>query len=286
MSTLPSYEPDVSDLTPAAARTKLRVAFLNATACYVLSFLAVSWVYQGAQVMMARRVGVPSKWGLNGVRFALGDGGWRRDMVLGIYAAGPVLVLGLGTVAFALFWIWMRWERGLLKLLLLWLVLHSLNTVLGGLLADTVTQSGSWYVPNWLLSAGTWPSTVMGLVFGMVQLLLGFLLAVPFLQSQDSLTVLQLERRPQLVLYTIAGPWLVGSLLLALGKAPLLSVNEVLHYISLGLLLVPLSLGCLQEYYSEGEVQPNPSRVAWGLVLLAVGALVAWRLLLSHEAIA
>jgi len=231
---------------------------------------------------MARRANVPGVWSLSGVRFVIGDGGWRRDTVLGVYGLGPTLVSGLGVVAFGLFWLRLRYRRGLAKLLLLWVAFHAINTGLGGLLADTVTQSGSWYVPNWLLgSGGTWPSTVLGLLFAVLQIFLGFLVAIPFLLAQDSRTALQFDNRSRLIAYTILGPWLVGSLLLLLSKLPHAGLNELLHLATLGLLLVPLALGCNQEFFKKNEVLPQPTRVAWGLVGLALLGLLAWRLALG-----
>ena len=256
--------------------------FLNATACYLLAGLLVNFIVQAAPVFAARRANIPGVWGLGGVRFILGDGGWRPDTVLAVYGLGPLLLTGLGGLAFLYFWLRLRQRRGLLKLLLLWLAFHATNAVLGGLLADTVTQSGSWYVPNWLLGGGgTWPSTALALVLAVVQLGLGFLAAIPFLLAQDSRTALQFDNRSRLAIYTIIGPWLVGSLLLALGKAPQLGVNEALRAATMGLLLVPLALGCNQEFFNQSEVLPQPTRVAWGLVGLALLGMVAWRLALG-----
>jgi hypothetical protein len=230
---------------------------------------------------MARRANVPGFWDLGGVRFELGDSGWRRDMVLDIYGTGPALVLLLGGLCFLLFWA-RRQQPGLGKLLLLWVALHATNTVLGGLLADTVTQSGSWYVPNWLLGAGgTWPSMVLGLLFAAGQVVLGFLAAGPFLQAQDSHTIMRFGRRAHLVVYALVGPWLAGSLLLSLSKLPHLGINECLHYATMGLLLIPLAIGCQREFIGERELLPRPTRVAWGLVGLALLAMMAWRLALG-----
>ncbi|MGI4866211.1 MAG: hypothetical protein ACRYFZ_19960 [Janthinobacterium lividum] len=270
-----------SALPPASAGAKFRVTFLNATACYLVAYQLVAFAYQAGTALMARRLGVPGTWSLSGVRFELGDSGWGRTMVLEVYSAGPALILALGVLAFVIFWKRQRHRRGLSKLLLLWLVLHALNTLLGGLLADTVTQSGSWYVPNWLLGVGTWPSVVLGLLLGAGQLVLGYLAAIPFLLAQDSHTVLQFERRPQLVRATIFGPWLAGSALLAIGRLPYLSLNELLHYATMALLLVPLAAGCLQESFSQKKWTPSPTRVAWGLVGLATLALLGWRLALG-----
>jgi hypothetical protein len=263
------------------AHSKFLKVFLNATACYLLAYQLVNLVYQASTVYMARHANVPGFWDLGGVRFELGDSGWRRDMVLDVYGTGPALVLLLGGLCFLLFW-HRRQQPGLGKLLLLWVALHAANAVLGGLLADTVTQSGLWYVPNWLLGAsGTWPSMVLGLLFAAVQVVLGFLAAGPFLQAQDSHTIMQFDRRAHLVVYALAGPWLVGSLLLALSKLPHLGVNESLHYATMGMLLIPLAIGCQREFLGERGLLPRPTRVAWGLVLVAVLAVLAWRLALG-----
>jgi hypothetical protein len=272
----------VSESSPAAVRAKFRMVFVNATACYLVAYQLIALVYQAGTALMARRQGVPGTWNLSGVRFELGDSAWRQSMVVAVYGAGPALALGLGVLAFGIFWKRQRHRRGLAKLLLFWLVLHALSAVFGGLLADTVTQSGSWYVPNWLLGGGgTWPSAVLGLLLAAIQLVLGYLAAIPFLVAQDSHTVLQFERRGQLVRATILGPWLVGSLLLALSRLPYLSINEILRYGVMALLVGPLALGCLQESFSQKKWTPSPTRVAWGLVLLALLGMMAWRLALG-----
>jgi hypothetical protein len=121
---------------------------------------------------------------------------------------------------------------------------------------------------------------VVGLLLAAVQVVLGFVAATPFILAQDSHTVLQFERRPQLVRATIVGPWLVGSLLLAVSRLPYLSLNESLHYTTMALLLVPLALGCLQESFSQKKWTPSPTRIAWGLLALAGLALLAWRVVL------
>jgi hypothetical protein len=107
------------------------------------------------------------------------------------------------------------------------------------------------------------------------------LAAIPFLVAQDSHTVLQFERRGQLVRTTILAPWLVGSLLLAISRLPYLSINESLRYGVMALLVGPLALGCLQESFSPKKWTPSPTRLAWGLLLLALVGMLAWRLALS-----
>lgn len=273
---------DVAELSSAAVRTKFRVVFFNAIACYLVAYQLATFTYQASTALVARRLGVPGIWNLSGIRFELGDSNWGRNMVLEVYSTGPALTLALGLLALGWFGKRQRHRRGLAKLLLLWVAFHAFNTVLGGLLADTVTQSGSWYVPNWLIGAGnTWPSMMLGLLLAAIQVVLGFVAATPFILAQDSHTVLQFERRPQLIRATIVGPWLAGSLLLSISKSPYLSINEGLHYATMALLLVPLALGCLQESFSQKKWTPSPTRISWVLLALAGLALLAWRVALA-----
>ncbi len=276
----PTSTPPPAPAAPTARR-KFTMLFFNATACYLLAYQVVHFIAEAAMVYEARRANIPGTWSLSGVRFVLGDGGWRYNTVITVYGMGPLLVLGLGLVAFLLFWKWQRFRRGLGKLLLLWLAFHAANTVLAGLLADTVTQSGYWYVPNWLLGGGgTWASPVLGILFALVQIALGFGAAIPFLLAQESRTALKFDSRQELINSTITGPWLVGSLLVLLSRVPTPSLNETLHLATMSLLLIPLALGSQQEFFNQPEQLPYPTRVAWGLVALAGLGLLAWRVAL------
>ena len=87
--------------------------------------------------------------------------------------------------------------------------------------------------------------------------------------------------RQLMVVSTLVVPWVAGSLFVALTKAPYLTVQETLHLAMMGLLVTPLALGCLNEVFSETVKRPQATRVAWGLVGLAIVVAVAWRLALS-----
>ncbi|MBF9238835.1 hypothetical protein I2I05_15640 [Hymenobacter sp. BT683] len=205
---------------------------------------------------------------------------WRRAIIV-VYGVGPALCLVLGIAAFLWFWQRARAQRGLFKLLLLWVAFHSLNAVFGALLADTFTLSGFYYVPDWLFNMGKTPAMVTACLFGLVQLVLGYFGSMAFLQAHDSRTVMRYTNRKQMVLFTLMTPWVVGGLFISLTKLPYLSIQEVLHLLIIGLLLVPMALGCLNETFSETVERALPTHVAWGLVGLAVLVAVAWRFALS-----
>lgn len=262
-------------------RQKFVISAINGTVAYTLAYLLVNGLHQLAIVGMAARLGVRGSWGLSRISFSLSNGEWWRAAVIAVYGAGPLLAAGVGALAYQWYWRRQRARRGLFKLLLLWVALHACNAVLGALLADTILKTGLWYVPAWLLQLGNVVNVLLALLAGLAQVGIGYLVAAAFLQAHDSRTVMEYPRRRRMVVSTIFVPWLAGSLLLALAKAPAFSLIEGLHLAALGLLLGPMALGCLNELFSSTVRRPQPTRVAWGLLALLGLLLLGWRLLLS-----
>jgi hypothetical protein len=262
-------------------RRKFYIAAANGTALYVLAYYLVWGLHQMAKVAVSHHFQLRGIWDPSGIRYTLADNEWWRTAIIAVYGSGPVVCLVLGLVAFRWFWRGERARRGQFKLLLLWVAFHACNAVFGALLADTFTHSGFWYVPDWLLGLGNVMDVILALLAGLVQLGLGYFGAIAFLQAHDSHTVMRYDKRQLMVVSTLIVPWVVGGIFIALTKAPYLTVQEALHLAMMGLLVTPLALGCLNEVFAETVKRPLPTRVAWGLVGLAILVAVAWRLALS-----
>lgn len=266
---------------PAELGPKTRIAFLNATVLYVLAYLTADWAYRLVTVLMARHLHIPSMWRLSQVQFLIPNPAWWRGAVIKVYFIGPTLCLVLAVVAGLWFWQRQRFQRGLLKQYLVWLLLHGLNLFFGAMVADTITQSGFWYVPSWLFLAGNVPNVATAVVFGLVLVVLGYVLAPVFLQSHDSRTLMRYENRRRLLLATLLGPWLAGSGLLMLAKLPQLTLNEQLHLATMLLALVPLALASTNELFGFTIEAPQKTRVAWGLAAVVVLLLLGARVVLG-----
>ena len=124
-------------------------------------------------------------------------------------------------------------------------------------------------------------NVLLAILAGLVQLVLGYFAALAFLQAHDSITVMRYEYRSRMVLNTLLLPWMVGSAFIALTKYPYFSVQEAVHLLMMGLLVAPLALGCLNDVFSDTVARPQPTHVAWGLVVVAALIAGLWRLLLS-----
>ena len=260
---------------------KFYIVAANGTALYVLAYYLAWGLHQAAKVAVSHHFQLRGIWDPSGVHYTLADNEWWRTAIVGVYGSGPVVCLVLGLVAFRWYWQGARARRGQFKLLLLWVAFHACNAVFGALLADTFTQSGFWYVPDWLLRLGNVMNVLLALLAGLVQLGLGYFGAIAFLQAHDSHTVMRYANRQLMVLSTLIVPWVAGSIFIVLTKIPYITVQETLHLAMMGLLVIPLALGCLNEGFSETVKRPQATHVAWGLVGLAIVVAVVWRLALS-----
>ncbi|MCB2376893.1 hypothetical protein LGH70_04830 [Hymenobacter sp. BT635] len=255
--------------------TKTTLTALNSTILYVLAYLLVNGLHQFSTVAMAQRLSIPGVWRLSAIRFRISDPEWWRSAVLAVYGVGPAVCAVVGVGAALWFWKRERGKRGLRKLLLVWVAFHACNHVLGAMVGDTFTESGFWYVPSWLFLAGNIPNILVAVLCGLLQMVAGYFAAVGFLQTHDSITLMQYQHRRTLIGATILVPWVAGSGVLALLKLPDLSPNEQLHFLTMGLLLLPLALACSNELFEFTVKAPQKTQLASGwlalLLLLALG---------------
>ncbi|WBO85924.1 hypothetical protein [Hymenobacter yonginensis] len=261
---------------------KATLAAANATILYLLAYLLLQGLYQLSTICMAARLGIRGVWQLGRVQFQMADAEWWQAAVLAVYGIGPVVCGGMALAALAWFWKRARLQRGLFKQFLLWVMLHGCNLSLGVLAADTLTQSGAWYVPSWLFRAGNGLNVGVAILAAAAQIGLGFLAARVFLQSHDSITLMQHHNRRRLLLATVVVPWVVGSLLLAAFYFPAQTLTEQLHAVLLLLLLGPMGMASSTEFFEGTIAQPGRPRLALGLLLLLAGALVVGRLVLAR----
>jgi len=272
-----SFAPD-----SAGRSAKTTITALNSTFIYILTYLLTQGLYQAATVRMARRLGIPGVWHLSRIRFSISDPEWWRTAVLAVYGVGPAACALLGLGAALWFWRQARLKRGLLKLVLLWVALHCCNLVLGAQVADTFFENGAWYLPSWLFLAGNGINIAVAVICGLLQLAVGYFAAFGFLQSHDSITLMQYDNRPQLIRAGIVVPWVAGSLVLAALKWPELSGNEGGHFLTMGLLLlVPMALHSAGDPFEFTIPEPRKTRVAWTLAAVAGLLVLTWRVVLS-----
>lgn len=262
-------------------RSKFVVTALNGGALYVLAYYIVWGLHQGAKLGVSNYLHLRGNLDPSRLIFTMGDGEWWRTAIIAVHGIGPAGCLVLGGLTLWWFWTSERAKRGNFKLLLLWITFHCYNLVFGALLADTLLQTGSWYVIDWLFNQGNAFNILVAVLSGLLQMGLGYFSAAAFLQAHDSKTVMRFPNRRRMIIFTLILPWVAGSIFIGLTKTSYFSLYEALHLVTMGLLVIPIAHGCLSELFSSTVRRPQITRIAWGLVTMAVVVAVAWRLALS-----
>ncbi|MBD2768958.1 hypothetical protein IC235_13785 [Hymenobacter sp. BT664] len=262
-------------------KQKFLISMLNGTAVYVLAYYFVWGVHQIMQAQLSRFFHLRGTWDPSRIAYTLAAVEWWPLGLITINSIGPLVCLLVGIAAFLWYWRRGRAQRGQFKLLLLWVAFHSCNVVFGALLTDTFLKTGFWHVSEWVLQMGNTANVLVALLAGLLQAGLGYIGSVAFLQAHDSITVMRLENRRLMVMFTLIIPWLAGSIFIALSKLFYFSLYEGLHLMAMGVLVIPTALGSLNEEFSSTVNRPRPTYVVWGLVGLAVIVAVAWRLALT-----
>ena len=269
-------------LAPVASDNRLSFAklssmLLNATALYVLAYMLTQMVVQATQIYLAFMYLIPTIWYPSKVNFRIQDSEWRRAAIIIIFSAGQVL-----TLIMAFFFMTRlpsaHERRGLLKVFYMWLVLHGFNQFFGAMVADTFLSTGFWLPPRYLFISSEVPAVTLGFIFANVGLVIGYKMALPFLKTCDSISLMRLENRVPLIWTTIFGPWLLGTALICLCKIGKITGMELSHLVSILLLLIPMAVGIRFEMHEQTVQYPRRPRLHRVLVLLTLLFLGAYRL--------
>lgn len=275
------HQENDSDYQAIDANEKFTISAANGTVLYVLAYTFVYAIHQFVKIGLSERLHLRGVWDISRIVYTMADSEWWRTAIIAVNGIGPFVCMLLSFAAYRWYWNVLRGKRGLFKLLVLWISLHSCNLVLGALLADTFTQTGFWFVPSWVFNIGNVPNVVLAFFAGLAQLAIGYFAATAFLQAHDSKTVMRYQNRQRMVIHTLLYPYLFGTIIICISKIPALAVAEALRLVMMGLLIGPLCLGCLNELFGSTVRGPQNTRVAWGMMGLMVVLLLLWRLFLT-----
>ncbi len=259
---------------------KLAILILNSAALYVLAYFLMHIVIQASEVALSYRYIIPTIWNPSKLNFQIQQTEWRRTWVVLIFSVGHFLCLVIAVVAFIRLQNAQE-KRGLKKLFYFWAVIHGCNHFFGAMAADNFVLDGFWLAPRYLFIYTNVPAIALGFLFANICLLIGYKLSMSLLKTCDSISLMRLENRSLLVWTTIFGPWVVGTLLIALTKAPVMTLLELSHQFSILLLLIPLAVGCRFQMYEMTVEAPRKTRLSGKLVMAMVVFLVAFRLVFN-----
>ncbi len=255
---------------------KLVALLVNSTATYLLAYLIVHVIVQGAEILVAYQYRIHSIWNLSRLDFLIPDPDWRRSAVILTYSVGQTICMLLGIISFLLLQR-LNEGRGLGKVFAAWLCLHGFNQFFGAMASDNFLHEGFWYSPRWLFWHSNIPVIGLGFLFANICLLIGYRLSMPFLKTCESRSLLRMQNRGLLIMTLIFGPWVFGTALIELLKFPGITWLERSHQLSMLLLLIPLAIGVRFQMHDTMSVRPRPTTIAWRMVMLTLVVMLLFR---------
>jgi hypothetical protein len=253
---------------------------INSTAIFVIAYLLVYLIYQLTVLIVA------SKWRLDSVLLyydlAFNDYSplWTRQNIIITTISGPVICLLIGL----LFYRYLSKRpkvKGFLKLFFLWIGMHGFNLFLGGFASGVSFDQGFGYVPAWLYWNVFW-QIFISLVFLFVLGYIGYFAAPAFLDTSKSAYRVRPENRARFLLFQVAMPMVIGTIILLLIKIPNNMPYETGTMVTLAFGIVPVFMNRHAKPSISFEREKKATNIKWIYIILLVAALVIYRIGLNN----
>jgi hypothetical protein len=191
---------------------------VNSVFIFLLSYVLVYLFYWLTCVLVSSWYGLDSTLYFYDLRFNDHSPLWTRFNILLVTGIPPFFCLFLGIFLYQVIFKIKRFA-GLQKLFILWTAFHLFNHFFGAFPAGIITDEGFGYVAAWL-----YMNTAFKFMFSIVSLfglgVIGYFSAKHILETSDSLHRIKADKRLSFILFQMAIPWLVGTVLMLLIRTP------------------------------------------------------------------
>ena len=266
-----------TELTQQKDSSKLFYSSLASTACYIIAYVFAYLINQLVTARVAAGLYIKTVMYMHRLDFRIAADFWNRPRVIITFLAGPVACLVLGIIVFRVYKHYKK-QTGWEKLLFLWLYLHLVNMFFGAYVAGVITRTNFRYVSNYM-SVPENAEFAIAFVCVVAMFIFGYFATKLFLQTSLSQTLIQKFKRPTFILCTVIFPWMIGSSILYLSKYPNMTNNEIIVFMMLFTIVVPVSI--VQRNFQEVNLVKtvNAVRFSWMYVVIAIAVLILFRLL-------
>ncbi len=191
---------------------------VNSILVYLSTYVLVYLFYWLTSMLVASFYGLDSTLYYYDLKFNDHSQLWNRFNILLVTGIPPFFCLFLGMFLYKIIFKLTRFV-GLQKLFILWSAFHLINHFFGAFPSGIVTSEGFGYVAAWM-----YMNTAFKFLFSLVSLfilgVIGFHSAKPILETSDSLHRIKSSNRLPFMLYQMAIPWLISTIILILVRFP------------------------------------------------------------------
>jgi hypothetical protein len=262
-------------------QTELLKTLFNSTVLFILAFVIVYFASQLVTIFTARFYDIPAVLYSYRIFWPLYTYSslYTRQALIFIFAAGPVLSLVMAMLFYRIF-IWIRPLCFNFKILVLWILFHSINLFFGAYIAGVITRTGFVYTTEWIFYSQVFGvEEIVFLVVSIIALVIsGFFLTRLFFSGTCISDLIESKIRIFYILAQVFLPWFLGMIVLATINYPRNPPELLILYIASVLMIIPVlfSFNTPDNQAIRVGSSTQYSRTGWiylGLLVLAVAVI-------------
>jgi len=257
---------------------------LNSTAMFIIAYVII-WFFQDiSSVLAAKTFNISSIVYYWDIDFFIRGDDWSKDSVTVVFGA-PVLTAFIIMIFSLVIYSNMLMESWKIKLLVLWLLLHSISQLFGEIISGAILMRGVGWVMAFMLYTDTLKLVII-IMMVIVMILIGvFITRFLLLSGGIFFTNLDQSSRKPFMMSQIFLPFIIGTFAIFFIKQPRLTPFELLIDASMMLVLLP---AMMRAEYSPNvffDEEPRVIKIYWFWILIAFVSLLGFRILLRHGVI-
>ena len=256
------------------------VIFLNSLFFFFCAYVILFLVSRLSIAVSASTFSIPVRIFYYKVDYLIRSSEWSQDSITVVFATAPFLYFILGLLLLFVF-IHVTYEKGLLRILLIWIIILSVITLIGEMITGAIMNQGFGYVIMYMFIMDT--GRIVLTIFGGILLFLAGLAMCRLLMFTANSYFRNLRdiEKTKFVLYQYFFPYLAGIVILQLLELPVISWFPVFVRLCGIIFFVPLisrSLSMRDLYFAE---KTPSSGVSWRAAFSALALLFLYRFAFS-----
>lgn len=257
-------------------RNTFNIISINSLVFFMLGYLIIYLIYLFGMGISATAFDIPVVVYYYDVDFLIRGNEWTTDAVTSVFSAGPLLTL-VAAISLLILFINVALETGILRLLVIWMLFHSLTRFFGEILVGAIMTRGLGYVILYFFIMDTGKLIIT--IFAFVAMFsTGLLLTRLVMYSGSSyFNDLRGSNRFRLIWHQYMVPYFLGNALIFLIKIPQINLFDIALNASMILILIPIAM----RSFSMGDLyfddEPRKINFLFYLTLATFFLLVLFR---------
>ncbi|MCK9219115.1 MAG: hypothetical protein M0P47_03580 [Bacteroidales bacterium] len=217
------------------------VIFFNSTLLFLLAYLLISTVTKIATGISAYAFDIKTVLYYYNIDYLIKGTDWFTDAVQVIFSTAPMTSFIFGILLLVIY-VKVMAETGILRLLILWMMAHSIVFFLGDIFTGAIFNQGFGYVIIYFFFMDTGKMIICFITL-LAMITLGLFLTRIFLFSGNIyFNMLNSVNRTKFIWNQIIYPFFAGNLIIALFKIPNITIYEVCTNATMLFILIPVAI--------------------------------------------